>query len=68
MNENNRKRILFFSNDFKTDLWEAELNKYNYEVVHRERRFLSHIKILLSRNFKNEEIHAFIFRYLMYEW
>lgn len=63
-NANKRRRILFFVNDFKTDLWGAELKKFNYEVVERDKRFFSHIKILLLGHIKNNRIHAFIFRYL----
>lgn len=64
MSEKFGKKILFFVNDFKTDLWGAELKKFNYEVMQRENRFLSHIKILLTGYFKRERIDAFIFRYL----
>jgi hypothetical protein len=65
MNGKSEKKILFFVNDFKTDLWGAELKKFNYEVVQRENRFFSHIKILISGFFnKKDKIEVFIFRYL----
>lgn len=64
MKANGAKRILFFINDFKTDLWGAELTKYNYEVVNRDQRFFSHIKIIVNGFFRKNRVHAFIFRYL----
>lgn len=64
-------RILFYTDDFKTDQWGSELEKNGCEVVPNAKEQLKyfsnilwHARIILKQFFKGERVHVFVFRYL----
>lgn len=64
-------RILFYSDDFKTESWQKELNKLDCEVVSNSadrlkyfHNILYHARVLIDQFFNKKKIDVFVFRYL----
>ena len=64
-------RILFYTDDFKTDHWGSELERNGCEVVPNAKEklnyfsnILRHARIILKQFFAGERVHVFVFRYL----
>lgn len=66
-----KKRILFYSDDFKTQNWKKELEKFNCDIIenstHRLNYFqniLYHARVFFGHFLENKKIDVFVFRYL----
>lgn len=64
-------RILFYTDDFKTDHWGRELEKNGCEIVPNAKEklkyfsnILRHARIILKQLYKGKRVHVFVFRYL----
>lgn len=66
-----KTRLLFYSDDFKTENWSRELEKLGCEVVRNStKRFkyfhntLFHARVILNHFVQGKKIDVFVFRYL----